>query len=345
MSQNFSIGQIDSIKKAYFLGDTNEFNKKTTPAIAETEDKQKLTKSAKYILGATAISATVLGGLLLKKYTNPSSANFKFFQKIGGHFEKGKAFIKQKAYTGKLWSVSKDGEMRIIEYKDGLIQNSQKYSKNLLSKKEYFYHPNGKLKEVQSYSADSNGKMSLVKRSTFSPNGSSRVTNADGKVISSVKVKADEPLAYGADVCIFQKGKNSTYYTYFKDGKKIIKDEIRIDGDDKYIWTKDFLTGENTSKKVYKDGSYDILNSGSWVSKGYWHDGKVEHFDSKGNPIGFSEITSTSKHFDGPDSHSYRGSRTETQYEYKKYDASHKLVDYDSHTETDWWEPYDMTYF
>ncbi len=349
MSHDFSVGKFDSTKSVYFLNSTNESKKEveTLQPTNQTENDKKLSKSAKYMLGATAVATAVIGGLLLKRYTNPSSADFKFFKKIGGHFEKGKAFLKEKAYSGKLYSISKNGEMRIIEYKDGIMQSSQKINKGLLAKKDYFYHPNGKIKEVKSYLADSQGNINLDKQTTFTTNGSIKTTNAKGEVISEVKVKADERLAYDADKCIttqsklYTKGKE---YTYIKDGKVIIKEDISINDDYQRVCTNNLLTGEITNKKVYNNGSYDVSISG-WVEKGCWDTGKVEHFDSNGTYMGYSEVTRKSEHFDGPDPFSNRGSGWRERYEYNKYDANNKLIDHDSHTETDWWEPYDMTYF
>ena len=327
--------KIDAInlqnKVSFKQNQTNE-NISSVQDNKESNDNT-MKKSTKIMLGATAVAATIIGGLLSKKYTNPSSANFKFFKKIGGHFDNGKAFIKGKAYTGRLWSMSKNGEMRIIEYKNGIIQNSQKRNKGLLSsQKDYSYYSNGKLKEVKSYSRNSQGSISLNKQSTFTINGGIKTTNAKGEVISEVKVKADEPLAYDADKCISKKAGYTTDYFYIKDGKKIIEENIRIGDDYKSIWTEDLLTGKTTNKRVYNNGSCDILKEGYWGG----NNSEVEHVNRYGQTTGYTRIEKESisyersfiESMDCPRESYYDGDRVR-RWEEKTFDANHKLI----HTE------------
>ena len=66
MSQDFLVGKVDAAKKAYFLGGINE-PKKEAAEVSEADSDKKLSKSAKIMIGATALATAVVAGIAIAK--------------------------------------------------------------------------------------------------------------------------------------------------------------------------------------------------------------------------------------------------------------------------------------
>ena len=66
MAQDFSVDKIGLKNKTYFLGDTNEPQKEVS-APKQDENDKKLSKSAKYMIGATALATAVVAGIAIAR--------------------------------------------------------------------------------------------------------------------------------------------------------------------------------------------------------------------------------------------------------------------------------------
>ena len=67
------------------------------------------------------------------------------FKKAGNKFNKGKAVTNTgEAFTGNITRQTKDGKKIVLEYKNGVLNNSTKYDgENVLSQKKYNFSENG----------------------------------------------------------------------------------------------------------------------------------------------------------------------------------------------------------
>lgn len=146
----------------------------TTPPI---EDKEK-SNAAKYVIGATALAAIVIGGFATKgklwgKTTNP-------FKKAGIKFENKFALDKNgNLFTGKIEHQTKNGSHFVFEYKDGQLVKSSKNVGKYQDLENNF---------VKNYKRNDGGKITEIERQVLKPNGKTEVRNAlihygeDGKI-------------------------------------------------------------------------------------------------------------------------------------------------------------------
>ncbi len=129
----------------------------------ETEDK-KLSKSAKYMIGASALAATIALGVIGHKNNwwrktardgqdivkNTCEMTLKAFNDAENKFEKGTAkFSNGKLFSGKLTSKMKDGKDLILEYESGKLTSAQKLDGGKRSySKTYTYDEDGVLTNI-----------------------------------------------------------------------------------------------------------------------------------------------------------------------------------------------------
>ncbi len=91
------------------------------------------------------------------------------FKKVG-KFEKGKAFIDGKPYTGNLTTVNKKGETIDMYYRDGKIRHAwgRELPNGDRASKTYTYNKNGHLEEIQIHDRiNINGKYFILDKTVF----------------------------------------------------------------------------------------------------------------------------------------------------------------------------------
>lgn len=103
----------------------------------EVKDGKKKLALALSALGVAGI-ATVSIASMLKKGKLPSTLSIDDFKKIGS-FEKGKAFVKGKPYTGTINVINSKGKFN-LQYVNGVLESSTNVEKSL---KKVYSEANG----------------------------------------------------------------------------------------------------------------------------------------------------------------------------------------------------------
>lgn len=121
-----------------------EVEQKIAQAQKEIKDGKK--KLALTLAGLATVGVATIGvALAIKKGKIPSELTMDNFKKIG-NFEKGKAFVKGKPYTGIIDVVNKNGKFQ-MEYVDGVLKSSTKSVENSESILEHLER-NGLSKDI-----------------------------------------------------------------------------------------------------------------------------------------------------------------------------------------------------
>lgn len=110
----------------------------------EVKDGKKKLALALSALGVAGI-ATVSIASMLKKGKLPSALSIDDFKKIG-NFEKGKAFVKGKPYTGTINVINSKGKFN-LQYVNGVLESSTNVEKSL---KKVYSEANG-IKKIETY--------------------------------------------------------------------------------------------------------------------------------------------------------------------------------------------------
>lgn len=206
--------------------------------------------------------------------------------------------------------VKKENRSFVVDFIDGKPVNSTEYNQSLkpYMTKQYSYNDKGKLENIV-ISRKNNflGEMKLEKTIQYSPNGGSKIIKHDiygDRVVKEIKTSKDRKLPYDADVSVYERKELSPITKYYKDGKLITAEEQIVDSiyapsgnhavglqnphtKYKYINVLDYRTGKTTHKRIYDDGSSDILTKGHKFSSGC----EIEHINSSGKTTGYSRIT------------------------------------------------------
>lgn len=104
-----------------YTGAVNKENKEEKQAKTKIDGKKLL------ILAAAATATAAIAGIAIYNHKKSlTNLNIDKFKKIGS-FEKGKATIKNKPFSGEITVPNKNGKI-IMEYKDGNLVQSTKYS-------------------------------------------------------------------------------------------------------------------------------------------------------------------------------------------------------------------------
>lgn len=265
------IGNVSAVKPVLAQAPKKEeLEQKVAQAQKEIKDGKK--KLALALAGLATVGVATIGtALAIKKGKMPSELTMDNFKKIG-NFEKGKAFVKGKPYTGIIDVVNKNGKFQ-MEYVDGVLKSSTKlekmsesftelFKKMGLTGEEYKYVP--KARKIYS---KQDGVKTIEKQVSALKDKSSM----EWKTFSKTTIQDDNVTkTFGEFQKVAQKQNDGTW--------KVTKQEKRLIGNRGYaIDTIDIKTGEVVDSKVAGIYNKPQKGNGGLLRK------TVNEIDSEGN--------------------------------------------------------------
>ncbi len=249
MAQDFSVDKIGLKNKTYFLGDTNEPTKEVSSPKPDENDK-KLSKSAKYMIGATALATAVVAGIAIAR-----------------NIKKGKALEAAR----KAHEAAEIEHQKIIQKAQNIIDKEKDIYSAIEKEDRYFNKTYNKINKSARNSAETfdtyykkqeciaNVKKSLRQKTPI--NAETIDTRLKPELKEGAWAKEDMKAYYESDCVQVDKSNLYTSYKNFSADGKLIK-EKRI----------------YNASSGYGDGATEIINTnknGTKISEIKTPDGKL----------------------------------------------------------------------
>ncbi len=249
MAQDFSVDKIGLKNKTYFLGDISEPQKEVS-APKQDENDKKLSKSAKYMIGATALATAVVAGIAIAR-----------------NIKKGKALEAAR----KAHEAAEIEHQKIIQKAQNIIDKEKDIHSAIEKEDRYFNKTYNKINKSARNSAETfdtyykkqeciaNVKKSLRQKTPI--NAETIDTRLKPELKEGAWAKEDMKAYYESDCVQVYKSNLCTSYKNFSADGKLVKE--------KRIYTASSEYGEGATEIITKN------KNGTEISEIKTPDGKL----------------------------------------------------------------------
>lgn len=278
MAQDFSVDKIGLKNKTYFLGDISEPQKEVS-APKQDENDKKLSKSAKYMIGATALATAVVAGIAIAR-----------------NIKKGKALeAARKAQEAARKAEQEAKEAERLEYnavcrENNYIYKTYKEINNNAKESAEVFKKHGITKEEDRINKDYVADLKKSLRQKTPINAETIETRLKPELKEGAWAKEDMKAYYESDCVQVDKSDLCTSYENFSADGKLVKEKRIYNASSGYGYgaTEIITTNKNGTKiSEIKTPDGKLIESrvykpfGEFEVSKYFENGKLSKIISK----------------------------------------------------------------